>query len=154
MVNPNRPPPPSYQDALSGQSLVRILTRELKYFLNIFLPTVLYLSIFGAKPRECAARPHGRGEGPHGRGEGPHGRGEGPGGGEDYGPIQTFIDCIRWDRGPLPGIDLGRETIMYLLYSTTYSLSTLLLTLYLLDSKSILIVSILYLIVNLSCNLS
>ena len=148
MANPNRPPPPSYQDALSGQSLIRILTRELKYFLNIFLPTVLYLSIFRAKPREYAARLQGRGERPQGRGEG-------PGGGEDHGPIQTFIDCIGWDRGPLPGIDLGRGKIMYyLLYSTTYSLSTLLLTLYLLDSKSILIVSILYLIVNLSCNLS
>ena len=110
MANPNRPPPPSYQDALSGLRLTRIITRELKYFLDIFLQTVLNLSISRAKPRECAARlqgrgerpqgrgegPHGRGEGPHGRGEGPHGRGEGPGGEEDHGPIQTFIDCIGW----------------------------------------------------------
>ena len=50
MSNP-RPPPPSYKDALSAENLIRILTRELKYFLDIFLPTVLYLSIFRAKPR-------------------------------------------------------------------------------------------------------
>ena len=49
MSNP-RPPPPSYKEALSAENLIGILTRELKYFFDIFLPTVLYLSIFRAKP--------------------------------------------------------------------------------------------------------
>ena len=66
MANPNRPPPPSYQDALSGLRLTRILTRELKYFLDIFLATVLYLSIFRAKPRQYPEGLQGRGEGPQG----------------------------------------------------------------------------------------
>ena len=126
MSTPNRPPAPSYQDVVGGQHLTRILTRELKYFLDIFLPTILYLSIFREKRRqfpespqaedramraeEIARRAEERALRAERRAQVAEERAQVAEERVDHGPIQTTRDCIGWDRGPLPSSNnLGRE---------------------------------------------